>query len=306
MAACMELRQLAYFECIVRHRHFGRAAAELHVAQPSLSQQLQQLEHELKVELIERGKGTFRLTRAGEAFLLRSQRILDEVNSAMREMSDFRKAATGEVRLGAVTFLASIDLARLIAEFRAAHGGITVKLVEVSNPQILEGLRLGRIDVALLGWFNAMPIGEGIVQEQLFDESIVAVVGKQHRLSKEYNVPLREFAEEQLILPRARSMLHRELLKRMEAAGFEPRVAFEVRDAYVGLQLAASNLGVQFVPRSMASALTTETTMLEFEPALTVTAGLAWRERYCCSATRAFLDFVRQFFGKAVVTDDGR
>jgi DNA-binding transcriptional LysR family regulator len=143
-----------------------------------------------------------------------------------------------------------------------------------------------------------LPIGEGIIQEQLFDEGIVAVVGREHRLSKEHHVPLREFAEEQLILPRARSMLHRELLKQMETAGFEPRVAFEVRDAYVGLQLAASNLGIQFVPRSMASAFSTGTTMLEFEPALTVTAGLAWRERYCSSATRAFLEFVRQFFGK--------
>jgi len=292
----MELRQLIYFTCIVRHRHFGRAAAELHVAQPSLSQQLRQLERELKVDLLERGKGTFRLTRAGEAFLARSQRILQEVDAAIREMADFRDAAIGEVRLGAVTYLPELNVGRLIAGFRASHSGVALKLVEVSTPQIVDALRGGRLDAALLGWFETNPLDGDIARETLFEDEIVAVVGKQHRLSGAGSTALADLRDEDLILPRAQSLLHSELTTRMRAAGIEPKVAFEVRDPHVGIQLASNHLGVQFLPRSLAQLHTSEIATVAIEPKICLSATLVWRELYCSRATQAFLDFVRARF----------
>src|SRR4051812_45392015 len=98
----MELRQVRYFLSVARHGSFTKAAAQLHVVQPALSQQVKRLEQELGVELLDRRGGQVTVTTAGAAFLRRAEAILAEVNVATAEMRGFASATMGRVQLGAL------------------------------------------------------------------------------------------------------------------------------------------------------------------------------------------------------------
>src|SRR2546421_7096929 len=96
----MEMHQLRYVVAVARARNFSRAAEQCHVSQPSLSQQIQKLEEELGERLFHRTKREAKLTRAGEAFLQRAIRILEEVEAAKREATDARDLFCGTITVG--------------------------------------------------------------------------------------------------------------------------------------------------------------------------------------------------------------
>src|SRR4051794_38773271 len=128
----MELRQVRYFLAVAKHGHFTRAAAELSIVQPALSQQIKRLEQELGLELFERRTGQVTLTVAGAAFLRRAERILAEVDLAQAELRDLSSAASGRVALGAMYSLSSgaLDFPSLLAGFSAQHPGVEVSFRE--------------------------------------------------------------------------------------------------------------------------------------------------------------------------------
>src|SRR5437016_9117718 len=102
----MEMHQLRYVVAVARARNFSRAAEQCHVSQPSLSQQIQKLEEELGERLFDRLKREIRLTSAGEAFLRRAVRILDEADAATREARDARELRHGVVNFGVLPTIA--------------------------------------------------------------------------------------------------------------------------------------------------------------------------------------------------------
>src|SRR5262249_51032722 len=98
----MELRQIRYFVSVARHGSFTRAATDLRVVQPALSQQIKRTEKELTLQLFDRRGSTLALTPAGSAFLRRAETILADVNMAITEMRGFSEATTGRVAVGAM------------------------------------------------------------------------------------------------------------------------------------------------------------------------------------------------------------
>src|ERR1700760_4444100 len=113
----MELHQLRYMVAVARTGNFSRAAGQCHVSQPSLSQQIQKLESELGERLFERLKRHARLTTAGEAFLPRALRILEEADAAQREAADARELASGTITIGVLPTIAPYLLPKTIATF---------------------------------------------------------------------------------------------------------------------------------------------------------------------------------------------
>src|SRR5215204_7225953 len=98
----MELRQLRYVEAVARHRHFTRAAEELHVAQSALSHQIRRLEAELGTELFERSSRTVAVTDAGEAVAARARSVLAEVDGVRAEVDQLQGLVRGQVSVGAL------------------------------------------------------------------------------------------------------------------------------------------------------------------------------------------------------------
>jgi DNA-binding transcriptional LysR family regulator len=143
----MELRQLRYFVAVARERNFTRAAEILHIAQPPLSRQIQQLEHEVGVRLIERGSRPVRLTEAGKLFYDQAVQALEHLER-MTEMTR-RLVATARTRLG-IGFVASTlygYLPEVIRRYRVARPEVEITLHEMTSLEQIVALKEGRIDV---------------------------------------------------------------------------------------------------------------------------------------------------------------
>ena len=130
MNHAVELRQLRYVEAVARHRHFTRAAEELHVAQSALSHQVRKLEAELGTELFERTSRSVAPTEAGEAVAARARRVLAEVDGVRDEVDELQGLVRGRISIGALLPAGEIDVPRLLAGFAAPIPGIEVGLRE--------------------------------------------------------------------------------------------------------------------------------------------------------------------------------
>src|SRR5882672_6789413 len=124
----MEMQQLRYVLAVARTGNFSRAAEQCHVAQPSLSQQIQKLEEELGEQLFDRMKRQAKLTPHGEAFLRHAVRILEEVDAAKREATEARDLLRGTVTVGVLPTIAPYVLPEVMAQFTEKFPGVEIEV----------------------------------------------------------------------------------------------------------------------------------------------------------------------------------
>ncbi len=146
----MELRQLVYTEAVARHRHFTRAAEELHVAQSALSHQIRRLEAELGTELFERTSRRVVPTEAGEAVAARARRVLAEVEGVREELDELRGLLRGRVAVGALLPAGEVEVTTLLARFAREFPGIEVGLREGTAGDLLSLVESGDLDVSFV------------------------------------------------------------------------------------------------------------------------------------------------------------
>lgn len=246
----MELRHLRYFVVVAEELHFGRAAERLSISQPPLSQQIQQLEKEVRAKLFHRTSRQVELTEAGRVFLTEATQILKAVDQAG---ADARRAARGELgRLG-IGFVASATydlLPDILRTFRADFPQIALDLYEMNSA--LQGFALHdhRIDVS----FSRPPlVDEDLSTEAVTTESLVVAVAQTHRFVDQSDLSLTHLAEEAFILyPREPKPSYADTVIRLcEAAGFTPRIAQETLQMQTALSLVSAGLGLTLVPASV-------------------------------------------------------
>jgi LysR family transcriptional activator of glutamate synthase operon len=287
----MELRQIRYFAAVARHRHFTRAAEELGLAQPALSQQVRSLEGELGVMLIDRSGRRVRLTDAGEGFLVWAERILADVAGAETEMAEFAGLSRGRVTVGStpVQTLGRVDLSGLLAAFHARYPGVEIALREETTPTMIEELQLGRIDVAL-GALMGDSLPPGIVAEPLFAEELVAIVATTHPLADRSAVPLAELAKERFVLAKPGSPIRRTLEEAAATAGASIRVSFETSEQTLVRAIVSRGLAVAVVPRSLAEEPGLPVAILQLQGLPHQrTVALLWADRPHTAAAQRFL-----------------
>ena len=144
----MELRQLRSVEGVARHRHFTRAAEELHLAQSALSHQIRRLEEELGTPLFERTSRRVTPTDAGLAIAARARRILAEVDAAREEVDELRGVLRGRIWIGPLLPAGDLDVPGLLARFSRAHPGVEVGLREGVAADMLGFLAADELDAA--------------------------------------------------------------------------------------------------------------------------------------------------------------
>ena len=293
----MELRQIRYFVTLARRLHFGRAAKELFISQPALSQQIRGLEQELGVELFDRGGRRVGLTAAGEAFLGRAERILGEVGSARTEMEEFAGLMRGRVVIGTIPAraLGWIDLPGLLAAFHALHPGIEIVLREDITEELVKRLGSGQVDLALAVQ-TGIDLPPEVVTKPLFTEDLILMVPAHHTLATRRQVRLAELEHEPFVF-RKRGSVNRKLVMRASAAGgFSPRVAFETDEVSTVQALVTQGMGIAVVPRSIAEGAGASVVVLELaDLSVDRTISLMWSaDRYRPIAAREFLAFAQE------------
>ncbi|MGV2921368.1 LysR family transcriptional regulator, partial [Streptomyces alfalfae] len=146
----MQFQQLQYFVAVSETRHFTRAAERVHVAQPSLSQQIRALEKELGAELFSRARGNIALTDAGEALLPLARRILADADTARIEVQELAQLRRGRIRLGATPSVCTGLLPEVLRAFRDRHPGIQLLVEESGSHDLVRELARGALDLALV------------------------------------------------------------------------------------------------------------------------------------------------------------
>ncbi|HEY8752528.1 MAG TPA: LysR family transcriptional regulator [Arthrobacter sp.] len=246
----MELRHLRYFVVVAETCHFGQAAERLQIAQPPLSQQIPHLEAELGIELFARTTRSVKLTPAGESFLVDAQRILRSVDAAGRRARRFAAGKAGTLRIG-LTGTASYAqlpvLARLVKE-QLPDVVLDIR-TELLTPAIELALVSGELDVGVL----RPPVRDASLEMRpIAREPFVVALPEGHRLAAARTLSVGELrAEDFIMYPSGRSVIHDVVIRACRTAGYHPRVAHESDKTSTQLSLVAAGLGIAILPESV-------------------------------------------------------
>ena len=290
----MEIRQLRYLVTIVETGGFTRAAERVHVAQPGVSAQIRQLERELGQELLDRSGRTVRLTDAGAAVLPHARAVLRAIDDLRDAADQMAGLVRGRVRVGMVTSCGVPDVPRLLERFHRVYPGIDITLVEDNSYALMDQLRDGTLDVALVAVGMRDP--EGLALSVITDEDLVAAVAHGQPLSTQDTVGLGVLVDHTLITMPVGSGIRGVLDELCTAAGVKPRIALEATNPRMIADLAARGLGVAILPESTAREYEDELHAVRIvRPPVRGRLALAWRtDGQRSAAARALVDMIEQ------------
>ena len=291
----MELRQLKYVEAVARHRHFTRAAEELHVAQSALSHQIKRLEAELGTELFERTSRRVSPTEAGEAVAVRARRVLAEVDGARDEIDELQGVVRGRVSIGALLTAGDIDVPRLVASFSELHPGIEVGFREGTAGDMLRYLADDEVDAAFAMLAGDPP--DDLVVEPMSEDELVAVFAPGAAPAKR-SVSAADLRGDAIVAPRSGSAIKQALDEYFARAEEPLRVSLESGEPFLLRCMVAGGFGVAVLPRSLIRREGPPVEIRPLRPAVRLPVALLWRRRrHASAAGRAFIEFARREVG---------
>ena len=247
----MELRQLQYFLAVAETLHFGRAAERLGMTQPPLSQQIQALERDMKVQLFERTNRRVALTAAGETLLKNASLILQQVERARDQALRAHQGETGELRLG---FTASapfiVAFSKVLHGFKRDFPHVNLALAEMMSTAQVNALVERRLDI---GMVRPLSLPPGLEAIEIMREPMVIAIHTDHPAAQgdpAVPLPLAQFADDDFVVfPRNVGIgLHEQIRGLCRAAGFTPRISQEAPESSTQIALVAAGFGVAVMP----------------------------------------------------------
>jgi DNA-binding transcriptional LysR family regulator len=287
----VELRQLRYVEAVARHRHFTRAADELHVAQSALSHQIRRLERELGVELFERTSRRVTVTDAGKAVARSARGILTQVDGVRDEVDELRGLVRGRIAVGATLPAGRIDVPLVLVDFSKAYPGIEVDLHEGTAGDMRNYLEEDQVDAAFS--LLADPAPPEFQVEHLGEEEVVAAFPPGAGPDRK-RIGAAELGAWPLITPRSGSAIKQAVDELLGRAGRQMRISLESGDPFFLRCLVSAGFGAAVLPESLTQREGPPIDVRGLRPAVRLPATLIWRKnRHQSPAARAFIEFVR-------------
>lgn len=242
------LRQLEHFIAVAEAGSFRAAAQVSFIAQPALSMSIRKLEQALGVTLFERGARGVEPTLAGQAFLVEARRSLQHAQQGQQQARLAERGEWGVVRLGFVGSAAYSYLPSRLPAFIARHPGVTVELIEGTTATLTEMTRDGLVDACIV----RLPSDDvsGLRVTEVEKDDLVAVLPTSHPLARRKRIDVAALADEPFVMFSRVHVpgLHTIIVDLCRGAGFTPRVAQEVTQAFTMVGLVSSGLGVSLLP----------------------------------------------------------
>lgn len=295
----MEFRQLKYVLQIATEKNFSRAAEKLHIAQPSLSQQLSKLEKELGVMLFKRSTNTVELTHAGEVFVAKAQKIIDLSEQLRKEMEDISQMKKGKLVVGSLPITGSHILPLVLPVFKQYYPEIEIVLLEETSTNLEILSAQGKTDVTLL----TLPLEDtSLTYEKLIQEEIWLALPQNHPLYQQYRsdqtpVPFHLLQNEAFIALKKGQGFRQITINLCKSYGFTPNIVFESSNIETVQSLVAAGMGIAFVPEMIArtprSHLAPVYVSLENNPSRTIVVAHR-KGRYLSKAAEAFISTLKQ------------
>lgn len=288
----MELHQLRYFCAVADTGSFSRAAEQTHVSQPSLSQQIMKLEDELGARLFDRLSRSVRLTDMGRTLLPRARTVLHELEAAKGEVIEAKDFIGGSVTVGVIPTVAPYFLPAVLMSFARRFPQARLTVVEEITPVLLDRLRAGTIDVALL----ALPIrGHEFDATPLLTEPLFAVLPKKHPLASRRTLFLKDLRKEPFLLLRDGHCFRDTVVGACDRARLNPQIIFESGQFSSLLSLVGTGMGVSIVPEMAVKESASCRYIRLADPEATRTIGaVVLRGRSLSRAHKGFLALIQE------------
>jgi DNA-binding transcriptional LysR family regulator len=249
----IEVRQARYFLAVAETLHFGRAAEQLAMSQPPLSQTILQLERQLGVTLFDRSGRKVTLTETGRAFAAECRTLIAAGQRAQQVATQTGAGLAGTLRIGVVTSALSEPLLSALAAFRHARPRVDLQITEVDTASGQQALLRHEIDIAVIR--PSTPVRGLRIQPWRHDEFVIALPpGHPLAAGAPSPVHLARFADEPWVWLRrdASPDYHDQLMATCRKAGFSPGIRHLANSIFTQLAMVASGLGVTLVPNVSA------------------------------------------------------
>ncbi|MCU0526932.1 MAG: LysR family transcriptional regulator [Elainella sp. Prado103] len=247
----MELRHLRYFIAVAEELSFSRAAEQLRIAQPPLSQQIQALEAELGVKLFDRKKRPLQLTLAGQAFLEEARSILLQLEQSVLKTQSIHLGESGYLTIGFTSSITNGVLPNILRMFQEHYPAVKLILREGNNASQIQKLRDRLVDLIFVYQYQSGETDEFVVAP-IAQEFLVAVLPAPHPLAAQQQIALVDLADQAFVMPLYQVVpgLTEQIYRLCAQQNFVPQVAQEAIFMVTILGLVAGGIGVSLLPSS--------------------------------------------------------
>lgn len=295
----IELRHLRYFVAVAEDGTLRGAAERLHVSQPPLTRQIQQLEGFLEVKLLERKPRGIELTVAGKILYEEAKNILSLVEQAALRTRRAEEGQLGRLDVGIFGSAIYGAVPTIMREFRATHPDVEVILHNLDRPGQIKALRERRLTVGFNRFFGDE---SGLSWEKVHSERMNLAIYLEHRFAGKSSISLTEIGREPLVLyPRkVRPSFIDYVQKLFHEQGITPRIAHEVDDVTTALALVSSGMGLSLVTQSACNLKLPNVEFIPLEHSDTgeFDLDIIYRSDDTSPLLKAFLQTVRDLAGQ--------
>lgn len=292
----MEFRHLRYFVAVAEEESVTRAAKKLHVTQPTLSRQINDLESELAVALFDHGARTIALTGVGRVFLEEARAVLQRGDLAVQMIRAVAGGKRGAINVGYAPSPTVELLPQILRLFQQSHPDVRVQLHDTSGAETIAGLNSGSLDLALTvqGLQKTMA---GLTFEELRRYAVCVAVPAGHRLASARKVALKQLLGEQLIAySRADYHDYHAMIRQLFAPlKRQPELAEEHDSATSLIASVGAGRGVAIVTETFATFAGSQVKIIPLVPAPPpVAVGVAYRKTKLSAAAKNFIVAAKQ------------
>lgn len=303
----MNERELLYIKTIADTKSISKAAEELFIAQPSLSQALQRIERELGTHLFIREPRGMKLTYAGEKYYLMAKEILDIYSDFKSEITHINELKAGRLVIGIARYMGMNILPNILPKFNKNYPNIEI-IIREENTRVLENLVLGgNVDFALTH-VHKKEMNEKINYEILKEDEFLLVTPKSYLMNsdkikvkdgKSY-VDLRDLEGEKFILLDINKGIRKVQDRTIKSYGISPDVVFTTKNFETAKRLAANGMGITIIPKDYLNIFSQDKNYDSFnlsgtEENIWYTAILTIPDIYKSQATKVFIEEVKKF-----------
>lgn len=242
----MDIRSFKYFESVVRNKQFTRAAEELHISQPSLSNSIKLLEEKVGCVLFDRSTRNLSLTEPGQVLFKHVCEILEKHEKIQKEMKDVKNVGAGTLKIGMIESF-RYWLPQIIKQFKEAYPAISIKIREMSPGEIETALK--NYDIHL-GITSSTSEKDSFNYLSIFKERLVLITSTDHRFKHRKSLAISELKNEVFIHSLSGFEVRQTLIDACLAAGFNPEVNYETESLETARSLVEIGLGVSVIPEN--------------------------------------------------------
>lgn len=292
----MDIRQLEYFVEVAKQLSFTKAAATLHVSQPSISKAIQNFEAELGVPLFYRSSKRLELTDAGQAVLINSMQVLESFQNLRSELTDLMQLKKGQIRIGIPPIVGAEFFSKLISIYKEQNPYIQILLTEVGTKRIREEIETGELDIGLV--CSVTSTNDNLETISFLKDPLQLIVHESHPLSSLKSITMSDLINEAFIIYRKDFILFDRIIEECKQHGFYPNIACETTQKDLFIEMVQAKIGIALLPKKIAEKIPYESIKcIPFkEEVIHLELGITWKKnKYLPYSVREFIKLAHEF-----------